>query len=77
MRRSLFFFIYFCLFIFGCTGFLLLGSGFLCCGEQGLLFIVAHRLLIAVASLVVEHSLQWLQHMGSLVADQGSRAQAP
>ena len=25
------------------------------CGEQGLLFIVVHRLLIAVASLVVEH----------------------
>ena len=27
------------------------------CGEQGLLFIVVHRLLIAVASLVVEHGL--------------------
>ena len=28
------------------------------CGERGLLFIVVHRLLIAVASLVVEHALQ-------------------
>ena len=27
----------------------------LSCGERGLLFVVVHRLLIAVASLVVEH----------------------
>ena len=27
------------------------------CGEQGLLFVVVHGLLIAVASLVVEHKL--------------------
>ena len=27
------------------------------CGERGLLFVVVHRLLIAVASLVVEHGL--------------------
>ena len=27
------------------------------CGEQGLLFIAVHGLLIAVASLVVEHRL--------------------
>ena len=27
------------------------------CGERGLLFIVLHRLLIAVASLVAEHGL--------------------
>ena len=27
------------------------------CGEQGLLFVAIHRLLIAVASLVVEHGL--------------------
>ena len=27
------------------------------CAEQGLLFIVVHRLLIVVASLVVEHGL--------------------
>ena len=28
------------------------------CGEQGLLFVVAHGLHIAVASLVAEHGLQ-------------------
>ena len=27
------------------------------CGEQGLLFVALHRLLIAVASLVAEHGL--------------------
>ena len=27
------------------------------CGERGLLFIAVHRLLIVVASLVVEHGL--------------------
>ena len=27
------------------------------CGERGLLFVVVHRLLIVVASLVVEHGL--------------------
>ena len=27
------------------------------CGEQGLLFVAVHRLLIAVASLVAEHGL--------------------
>ena len=27
------------------------------CGEQGLLFVVVHRFLIAVASLVAEHEL--------------------
>ena len=30
-------------------------QAFSSCGEQGLLFVVVHRLLIAVASLVVEH----------------------
>ena len=30
---------------------------FFSCGERGLLFIVVRRLLIAVASLVVEHGL--------------------
>ena len=28
-----------------------------CCGERGLLFVVVHGLLIAVASLVAEHGL--------------------
>ena len=42
----------------GCVGSLLLCAGFLSsCGEQGLLFIVVHGLLIAVASLVAEHGL--------------------
>ena len=27
------------------------------CGERGLLFVVVHRLLIAVSSLVAEHGL--------------------
>ena len=30
---------------------------FSCCSERGLLFIVVHQLLIAVASLVAEHGL--------------------
>ena len=33
-------------------------QAFSSCGEQGLLFIAARGLLIAVASLVVEHRLQ-------------------
>ena len=42
---------------FGCAGSLLLRPAFSNCGEQGLLFIVVHRLLIVVASLVVERGL--------------------
>ena len=62
---------------FGCAGSLLLFVwAFSNCSEQGLLFIVVHRLLIVVASLVVEHRfqvhrLQSLQHMGSDVEAQG------
>ena len=42
------------------------------CGEQGLLFVAVHGLLIAVASLVVDHrlqarGLQQLQHAGPRV----------
>ena len=33
------------------------GLSFSSCGEQGLLFIAVHGLLIVVASLVVEHGL--------------------
>ena len=45
-------------FIFGCIGSSLLRTGFLSsCGERGLLFVAVHGLLIAVASLVVEHGL--------------------
>ena len=32
-------------------------QAFSSCGEQGLLFVVVHGLLVAVASLVVEHAL--------------------
>ena len=46
------------------------------CGEQGLLSIVVHRLLIVVASLVAEHGLQvcglqQLWHAGSVVVAHG------
>ena len=45
-------FIYF----FVCIGSFVVRS-FSSCGERGLLFIVVHRLLTTVASLVVEHRL--------------------
>ena len=32
-------------------------QAFSSCGEQGLLFVEVHRLLVAVASLVAEHGL--------------------
>ena len=82
-HNHLFFFYKFIyLFIFGCIGSLLLRGGFLfSCGERGLLFVAVRRLLIAVASLVVEHGLQvrvvqvhvlqQLWHMGSVVVAQG------
>ena len=44
------------LFIFGALG-LCRVRAFSSCGEWGLLFIAAHGLLIAVASLVVAHGL--------------------
>ena len=50
-------FIYFIYFTFGCIGSSLLRAGFLSCGERGLLFVAVRGLLIAVASLVVEHGL--------------------
>ena len=37
--------------------FILAAQAFSNCSEQGLLFVVAHGLLIAVASLLVEHRL--------------------
>ena len=47
-------FIYFCLrWVFVAV----LCVAFSSCGEQGLLFVAVHGLLIAVASLVVEHGL--------------------
>ena len=47
--------LFICLFIFGYVGSALLCTGFL--GEQGLLFVAVHGLLIAVASLVAERGL--------------------
>ena len=51
------FFLFICLFVFDCIGSSLLHSDFSSCSEQGLLFIVVHGPLIAVASLVAEHRL--------------------
>ena len=50
----MFLFIYF---IYGCLGLCCCVWAFSSCGEQGLLFIAVHGLLIVVASLVVEHGL--------------------
>ena len=52
------------------------------CGEWGLLFIVVHRLFIAVASLVAEHGLQvcglqQLWYTGSVVVAHGPSCSAP
>ena len=43
--------------LFGCAGSFYCKEAFSSCGGQGLLFIEVHRLLIAAASLVVEHRL--------------------
>ena len=52
-RASFFFFFlkFIYLFIYGCA------QAFSSFGERGLLFVAVRRLLIAVASLVVEHGL--------------------
>ena len=44
-------------FFFFCFGSSLLCAAFSSCGERGLLFVVVHGLLTAVASLVAEHGL--------------------
>ena len=62
-RVTFFFFIFFYKFIYFIYLFLaVLGlrccvRAFSSCGERGLLFIAVRRLLIAVASLIVEHGL--------------------
>ena len=49
---------FFLLFLFlSALGLRCCGQGFSSCGERGLLFIAVCRLLIMVASLVVEHGL--------------------
>ena len=49
-------FIYF-IYFFGLLGLRCCTRAFSSCGERGLLFLAVHGLLIAVASLVVEHGL--------------------
>ena len=58
--RVIFFkkFIYFIYLFLAALGLHCCARAFSSCGERGLLFVVVHRLLIAVASLVVEHGLQ-------------------
>ena len=53
---SFFKFIYFILFL-AALGLRCCTQAFSSCGERWLLFVVVHRLLIAVASLVAEHRL--------------------
>ena len=63
--------IFFFFFFLAALGLRCCTRAFSSCGEQGLLFIVVRRLLIAEASLVAEHGLQvrrfqQLQHTGSV-----------
>ena len=56
--HSFFFFYKFIyLFIFAVLGLRFCTWAFSSSGERGLLFVAVHRLLVAVASLVVEHGL--------------------
>ena len=48
-----------------CKGFSLVVAG------EGCSLVAVLGLLIAVTSLTVEHGLQWLQHVGSVVAVPG------
>ena len=58
---SLFFlknlFIYLFIYLLAALGLRCCAQAFSSCGEQGLLFAVVHGLLIAVASVVAEHTL--------------------
>ena len=50
--------LYFVIYLFmAALGLCCCARAFSSCGEQGLLFIVVHGLLIAVASFVAEHGL--------------------
>ena len=58
VQKALFYlFLKFYLFIFDCVASLLLHGLFPSCRERGLLLVAVHGLLVAVASLVVEHGL--------------------
>ena len=52
-----FFSIYLFVFTFGCAGSSLLHTASSSCREPGLLFVAVHRLLMVLASPVVEHRL--------------------
>ena len=70
-------FFFVCLFIYlflAKLGLHCCARAFSSCGERGLLFVVVHGLLIAVASLVAEHGLQ--AHRLQQLRLTGSRAQA-
>ena len=51
----IYFKIYFIYLFLAALGLRCCAQAFSSCGEQGLLFVVVHRLLIMVASLVAEH----------------------
>ena len=58
VARDLWVLFFLILFIFlAALGLHCCARAFSSCGEQGLLFVAVHGLLIAVASLVVEHGL--------------------
>ena len=48
---------YICMYVLAASGLPCCVQAFSSCGEQGLLFVVVRRLLIAVASFVAEHGL--------------------
>ena len=52
-----FYFIYFIFYFLAALGLRCCAQAFSSCGERGLLFVVVHRLLIALASLVAEQGL--------------------
>ena len=66
--------IYLLILVLAALGLCSCAQSFSSCDERGLLFVAVHGLLIAVASLVVEHGLQarGLQELWHV----GSRAQA-
>ena len=70
MTSFLFIYSFFKVYLFGCTGSLLLGAGLWASHGMGC-FVVVHGLLIAVASFLAEHSLQQLWHMGSVAVVRG------
>ena len=58
VHRFFFFFFYKFVYLFlAALGLCCCARAFSSCGERGLLFVAVHGLLIAVASLVVEHGL--------------------